>query len=39
MALKQRVAELEKSDPQALKQRVAELERLVNELLATSSRR
>ena len=34
--LKQRIAELEKSDPQALKQRIAELERLVSELLAAS---
>ena len=37
--LKQRIAELEKSDPQAMKQRIAELERLVSELLASSARR
>ena len=37
--LKQRLAELEKSDPQALKLRIAELERLVTELLAIAPRR
>ena len=38
-ALRQRVADLEKSDPDALKQRVSELERLVTELLAAAPRR
>jgi hypothetical protein len=37
-SLKQRVAELEKSDPQALLRRIAELERLVTELLASARR-
>jgi hypothetical protein len=37
-ALKQRIADLEKSDPQALKQRVSELERLVAEMFAATRR-
>jgi hypothetical protein len=37
-ALKHRVAELEKADPQALKERIADLERLVTELLVASRR-
>ena len=38
-ALRQRVANFERSDPEALKRRLTELERLVNDLLATSPRR
>ena len=37
-SLKQRVAELEKFDPQALTHRIAELERLVEELLTAARR-